>query len=659
MVKGAAGPGVYSATYSNIPVYEFQFGVDLKEHVMRRRHDDWINATHILKAAGFDKPARTRILEREVQKELHEKVQGGYGKYQGTWVPLEKGEELAHRNGIYEKLRTIFEFVPGNDSPPPAPKHTTNKPKAPKKPAVPKFHSTPAPARIEEDQYDNISVQLNDDETPDDATVASASFMGEDDRYDISAPSTAHRKRKREEAAASLSDQYHMAYSDELLDYFMLAQASEPASRPEPPPNFQPDWLIDSDGHTALHWASAMGDIDVMKQLKRFGANLSCRNIRGETPLMRSVLFTNCLDKQSMPRVVQELISTIDCVDAHGATAIHHAVALTHSRTKHHCARYYLDVILNKLSETTEQDEVRRLLDLQDSNGDTACHISATNKARKCVRALIGRGASTDIPNNAGVRADELIQELNNTRRERNLAASSSPFAPDSQRQMASFHDINISQSTPNASQHLVSALASRKEAHHSEAAQSVSMKLMPLMAEKFMDLARSFDEELLDRENSEREAKRILQSSQVELATIQRQIHELGNVEEDDSAVQNEVNQLAHAQQRVVSLVEQQQAIMLGAGAAQEESMANGNGHEEGGVEGLAELLRALLEEQGRRQGLVTEYAGAMADVGMGEKGGMYRKLTAKCLGLSEEEVDERLDGLLGVLEEDGGAEE
>ncbi len=56
----------------------------LKEHVMRRRHDDWINATHILKAAGFDKPARTRILEREVQKDVHEKIQGGYGKYQGA-----------------------------------------------------------------------------------------------------------------------------------------------------------------------------------------------------------------------------------------------------------------------------------------------------------------------------------------------------------------------------------------------------------------------------------------------------------------------------------------------------------------------------------------------------------------------------------------------
>jgi len=91
---------IYSATYSNVgnhsslsripnpelttsmqvPVYELKVNSD---HVMRRRADEWINATHILKIAGFDKPARTRILEREVQKGVHEKIQGGYGKYQG------------------------------------------------------------------------------------------------------------------------------------------------------------------------------------------------------------------------------------------------------------------------------------------------------------------------------------------------------------------------------------------------------------------------------------------------------------------------------------------------------------------------------------------------------------------------------------------------
>src|SRR6266702_477703 len=50
--------------------------------VMRRRSDSWLNATQILKVAGFDKPQRTRVLEREIQKGEHEKVQGGYGKYQ-------------------------------------------------------------------------------------------------------------------------------------------------------------------------------------------------------------------------------------------------------------------------------------------------------------------------------------------------------------------------------------------------------------------------------------------------------------------------------------------------------------------------------------------------------------------------------------------------
>lgn len=50
---------------------------------MRRRQDNWINATHILKVAEQQKASRTRILEREVQKDVHEKIQGGYGKFQG------------------------------------------------------------------------------------------------------------------------------------------------------------------------------------------------------------------------------------------------------------------------------------------------------------------------------------------------------------------------------------------------------------------------------------------------------------------------------------------------------------------------------------------------------------------------------------------------
>ncbi len=74
--------GVTTAVYSNVRVYEFFCnGVA----IMRRQDDSWVNATHILKCAGIDKGRRTKILEREVHAGEHEKVQGGYGRYQGTW----------------------------------------------------------------------------------------------------------------------------------------------------------------------------------------------------------------------------------------------------------------------------------------------------------------------------------------------------------------------------------------------------------------------------------------------------------------------------------------------------------------------------------------------------------------------------------------------
>jgi len=107
---------------------------------MRRRSDNWINATHILKVAGLDKPSRTRILEREVQKGVHEKIQGGYGKYQGTWIPLIDGRALAEKHHVLQKLGLILDYVPGDKSPPPAPKHSIapSKPRAPRQSAASK-----------------------------------------------------------------------------------------------------------------------------------------------------------------------------------------------------------------------------------------------------------------------------------------------------------------------------------------------------------------------------------------------------------------------------------------------------------------------------------------------------------------------------------------
>lgn len=100
---------LYSATYSSVPVYELL--ISNGGSIMRRKSDDWVNATHILKAADFAKAKRTRILEREVQGGEHEKVQGGYGKYQGTWIPLSAAQDLAKRFEVYSSLSPILNEI--------------------------------------------------------------------------------------------------------------------------------------------------------------------------------------------------------------------------------------------------------------------------------------------------------------------------------------------------------------------------------------------------------------------------------------------------------------------------------------------------------------------------------------------------------------------
>lgn len=85
--------------------------------LMRRCSDNWVNATQILKAAKFPKAHRTRILEREVQTGVHEKIQGGYGRFQGTWIPLDIARPLAHKYNITDDMAPILTYVADADNP--------------------------------------------------------------------------------------------------------------------------------------------------------------------------------------------------------------------------------------------------------------------------------------------------------------------------------------------------------------------------------------------------------------------------------------------------------------------------------------------------------------------------------------------------------------
>jgi regulatory protein SWI6 len=100
------------AQYSGVAVYEMEVN---NVAVMRRRSDSWLNATQILKVAGVEKGKRTKVLEREILSGEHEKVQGGYGKYQGTWISYKRGRDFCRSYGVEELLRPLLEYDMGSD----------------------------------------------------------------------------------------------------------------------------------------------------------------------------------------------------------------------------------------------------------------------------------------------------------------------------------------------------------------------------------------------------------------------------------------------------------------------------------------------------------------------------------------------------------------
>ncbi|KAG0380721.1 hypothetical protein BGX24_005839 [Mortierella sp. AD032] len=203
-------PQIFKATYSGVPVFEM---ICKGVAVMRRRSDSYLNATQILKVAEFDKPQRTRILEREVQKGEHEKVQGGYGKYQGTWVPYERGVQLCQEYNVMDILQPLLGYQVRASSPPQAPKHVTaatNRPRKPKEPRVagtPKIKKTKTPRASKHGAQSSAAGSALDTPMPlggegDDNTSAS-----EIDDQDEEMPSRAGSEASMDETMSILSGQ--------------------------------------------------------------------------------------------------------------------------------------------------------------------------------------------------------------------------------------------------------------------------------------------------------------------------------------------------------------------------------------------------------------------------------------------------------------------
>lgn len=108
------------ATYAGVDVYECYTKDKPPCLIMRRCNDNWLNITQVFKAGSFTKAQRTKILEKEANEIKHEKIQGGYGRFQGTWIPWESTKYLVEKYNISNKVvKRIVEFIPdASDMPP-------------------------------------------------------------------------------------------------------------------------------------------------------------------------------------------------------------------------------------------------------------------------------------------------------------------------------------------------------------------------------------------------------------------------------------------------------------------------------------------------------------------------------------------------------------
>ncbi|TFK73022.1 transcription factor [Pluteus cervinus] len=548
---------IFKATYSGIPVYEMMCkGVA----VMRRRADSWLNATQILKVAGFDKPQRTRVLEREVQKGEHEKVQGGYGKYQGTWIPLERGLGLAKQYGCEHLLRPIIEFQPAAKSPPLAPKHLAST--TPARTMRRGVHAEPvvsapivntrssrrhAPDAVEvESDRETLSARGSEDGsmTPSPSERSSSSRTPSPIRSPHpDAHGESHRSRgyhrRMDERYDEGSDHDSKGdgngeprtYGDQILEYFISDTNQIPQVLISPPQDFDPNMAIDDDGHTPLHWACAMGRIRIVKLLLTAGADIFKTNKAGQTPLMRSVMFANNYDVRKFPELYELLHRSTLNIDNYNRTVFHHVVDVALSKAKTHAARYYMETILQRLADFPK--ELADIINFQDEDGDTALTMAARCRSKRLVKLLIDYGADPKIANHDGKSTEDYILEDERFR--------SSPAPPSRSHSM--IHHRNAPASS--GSGIFPMSNGDRPPIHHSVAAHRASTRVAADVTAMLENLATAFDQELREKEKDITQAHALLANIQAEILESQRAVSHLKTQSDAFPAAQEHLEKL------------------------------------------------------------------------------------------------------------------
>jgi ankyrin repeat protein len=281
---------------------------------------------------------------------------------------------------------------------------------------------------------------------------------------------------------------------------------------------------IDDEGHTALHWACAMGRIRIVKFLLSAGADVFKVNKSGQTALMRSVMFANNYDVRKFPELYELLHRSTLNIDNYNRTVFHHIVDVAMSKGKTHAARYYMETVLNRLSDYPR--ELADIINFQDEDGETALTMAARCRSKRLVKLLIDHGADPKIANGDGKSTEDYI--LEDERFRSSPVMPSRALAMSFRNAQAAYPPVQAAPAPATASYAFAPANGDRMPLHHSAAAQTASTRAITDMASMLDSLAASFDQELRDKERDLNQAYALLGNIQAEILDSQRAVGQL-----------------------------------------------------------------------------------------------------------------------------------
>ncbi|KAI1109094.1 hypothetical protein F5Y14DRAFT_43984 [Nemania sp. NC0429] len=741
---------IYKAVYSGVDVYEMEVNDVI---VMRRRNDSWLNATQILKVARIDKGKRTKILEKEIQTGEHEKVQGGYGKYQGTWIRFERGVEVCKQYHVEELLRPLLTYDMGQDGGI-AGRGDLNTPTKEQAQAAQRKRmysagndgranglsgtffknisstASNAVAAISKARFDSPgprnrngptrppsfsrqSSMPNGDDFPGNSQQSFTSDYGHnaDPVYSMQSSQVmggAEPPRKRQRIVAPAESfgypsQSREAYANnypgsptEPNESFVYAQAG--VQLHDPDANFLPplpfdlspeaerkrgllmslfmdkgpndidqipvealqslspadlDSPIDSSSNTALHWAATLARMSLLRMLISAGANPSRVNASGETALMRASAVTNNSEQVSFPELLDVLGNTIDIRDNRGRTVLHHIALSSAVKGRSHSSRYYLESLLewvvrhgsapssqvtvaNGSAAAVPKMSIGRfmseIVNAQDKSGDTALGIASRVGNRSIISQLLEVGADPKIANAAGLRPSDF-----------GVGGEGGENGPNG----------DVADGNPP-----VKAVGSGNMSRES------SDEIINSITHLLNETSNGFQTEVRKKQTDIGSLHATLRSTSTQLNDARKMLESLQAAARSQLLTRQKVLNLTRGreeEQKRLAKIEQTQGPLDERSISWEtdlRSLPELGGHGERVDDGSipsATVLRARIQALRNRTELtrtgVASLKSRSKDIEI-----KYRKVVALCTGISENEVDTVLDGLVRAVESEKG---